>query len=81
MWNYPSRVQLDISLVSYRVEHSKGNSILTCAHVISFCGRHWCLQLVPRNFVGGLRVVYLSLDSSSPFQSLLKFFVRTPQSP
>ena len=34
IWNFLSRVQLDISLVSYGVKHSKRNSIFTCAHVL-----------------------------------------------
>ena len=34
MWNFSSRVQLYISLVSYRVEHSKINPITIRAHVL-----------------------------------------------
>ena len=33
LWNFSSRVQLDTSLVSYRVKHSKRNFISSRAHV------------------------------------------------
>ena len=45
IWNFSSRVQLDISLIrcahllSYRVKHSKRNSISTRAHVLFFMYR------------------------------------------